>query len=59
MKISKEDEIKYLNQLQSLQTLRDTEVAHSEADDILCEILTEMGYNDIVKAYETINKWYA
>jgi hypothetical protein len=37
----------------------DTECAHGEADNILCELLTRLGYNDVVTAYEAVDKWYA
>ena len=29
----------------------DTEVAHSNADDVLCEFLTALGYADVVEEY--------
>lgn len=37
----------------------DTEQAHRDADDILCEALAMLGYNDIVSEYKRIYKWYA
>lgn len=37
----------------------DTENAHSNADDILCEILTALGYADVVEEYQKVAKWYA
>lgn len=36
----------------------DPEQAHIRADDVLCEILTEMGYEDIVEAFNIVPKWY-
>ena len=38
---------------------RDKEKAHVDADDILCEILVKLGYEDIVEIYNRIEKWYA
>lgn len=36
------------------------ECCHKEADNILCEILTELGgFEDILKAYHNVGKWYA
>ena len=37
----------------------DTEMAHIRADEVLCTLLRNMGYNDIVDAYDNIGKWYA
>lgn len=37
----------------------DTEVAHLDADDILCDVLTQLGYKELVDLYEKVNKWYA
>lgn len=37
----------------------DPEAAHGYADDILCEILTSVGYQEIVDLYHEVGKWYA
>ena len=37
----------------------DRETAHIEADKILCEFLEGIGYSEIVKEWNKINKWYA
>lgn len=37
----------------------DIEQNHQEADKILCDFLIEIGYSDIVKEYNKIEKWYA
>ena len=37
----------------------DTECAHGEADDILCDFLISLGYGDLVKVYHEVDKWYA
>ena len=37
----------------------DEEVCHGRADDLLCEILNDLGYNDIVEEFEKLPKWYA
>lgn len=37
----------------------DTEIAHSDADDILCDLLSLLGYNEVVEEYNKIGKWYA
>ena len=37
----------------------DIEQGHMHADDILVTFLKNLGYEDIVKAYEDILKWYS
>lgn len=37
----------------------DTEVAHIDADNILCDVLTQLGYKELVDLYEKVKKWYA
>jgi hypothetical protein len=39
--------------------LGDTEIAHGDADDLLCDLLIELGYYDVVNEYNKIDKWYA
>jgi len=35
------------------------EVAHEQADDILCCLLKEIGYGDVVEIFNKVLKWYA
>jgi len=37
----------------------DTEMAHSDADDVLCALLDELGYGDVVAEYHKVSKWFA
>ena len=37
----------------------DIESAHCDADQALCDLLTELGYHEVVAAYLKIEKWYA
>lgn len=32
---------------------------HKLADEILCELLTELGYGEWVKLWEQVPKWYS
>lgn len=54
-----------LLQFQAIEKLRkaqkngDTEAAHSNADDVLCDVLKSEGYIDIVAEWEKVKKWYA
>jgi len=35
------------------------EGGHSYADDILCELLDELGYSEITGIFNSMTKWYA
>jgi hypothetical protein len=37
----------------------DEETAHVIADDLLCQLLRELGHDDVVEAYLLVDKWYA
>ncbi len=37
----------------------DTEAAHCDADNILCEFLKSEGHDDLVRIYDSIKKWYS
>ena len=36
-----------------------TETAHMDADDVLCALLDELGYGDVVAEYRKVGKWFA
>ena len=60
MELTKKQKEKYLKQLQKQLYNGDTEEAHEEADDILINILRDIGeFDEIIEAYTKINKWYA
>ena len=50
---------KYLNKMLKLLPMGDKESAHSQADDLLVDIIREIGLNDIADAYEEVGKWYS
>lgn len=45
--------------LKKLQDSCDIEVAHLSADNVLSELLKTLGYEDVVKEYYKVDKWYA
>lgn len=45
--------------LRALHGAGDIELAHGEADDILCKLLNALGYDDVVVAYDKVPKWFA
>lgn len=48
-----------LAELRECATMDDAETAHIEADDVLCELLCALGYNDVVEVWGQVPKWYA
>ena len=48
-----------LTELRSHQDSGDTEAAHEAADDVLCELLKSLGYEDVVAEYHRVPKGYA
>lgn len=59
--IKKQDSLLVIARLKEQQRISedDPESAHVEADDILCDFLKNLGYEDIVIEYEKIDKWYS
>ena len=49
----------YRARLQFLVQSGDTESAHAEADNLLCELLTKLGCEAVVETYKRIERWYA
>lgn len=45
--------------LRNCQDSRDIEKAHSVADEILAGLLTSLGFEEVVKEYDKIEKWCA
>ena len=37
----------------------DPEIAHVNADEVLCELLTSLGFSDVVEEFKKVPKWYA
>lgn len=48
-------EEKYLNQMRKLEC----ETDHDEADYLLCRLLEELGFTELVKVYRELPKWYS
>ena len=58
-KLKKRKEIHYIEKLKLCQKNIDTEYAHMEADLIICDLLIELGFKDVVDEYDKVGKWYA
>ncbi len=53
--MNKELSEKYLEQM---KTCKD-EFDHEDADYILCDLLEELGYKELVATYRKVPKWYS
>ena len=53
------DRQKAIDELKIAQENGDIEAAHSSADEVLCRLLTALGYADVVAEFEKVEKWYA
>jgi hypothetical protein len=45
--------------LKAEQDNGDREAAHWNADDVLTELLSALGYDDVVAEWAKVDKWYA
>ena len=34
------------------------DISHQEADVLLCRLLQELGYSEVVEVYKKVGKWY-
>jgi len=50
--------IEKLREIQSLGE-GDPEAAHSMADEVLCDLLRQLGFADVVEEWSKVEKWYA
>ena len=50
---------KYVKMLRDKCFTGDTEQDHVYADDIICALLIELGYKDVVKVFNETERWYA
>jgi len=50
---------KYMKRMKEAGNNGDIEVAHIDADGILCELLIELGYGKLIELYNEVDKWYA
>ncbi len=59
--MTKQEELvkKYVKLLKVEIENDDIEYAHANADKLLCALLEELGYKDVVDVYVEIDKWYA
>lgn len=56
--MNKKLELEYIKKMKDADS-GDTEQAHGQADDLLCELLVKIGYSQVIDEYNKIDKWYA
>jgi hypothetical protein len=49
----------FFSKMKQISMNGDEEVAHVEADDLICGLLRQLGYGDGVDVFEDMPKWYA
>lgn len=49
----------YTERMRKLANSDDIEGRHYGMDDLMCEILKEMGFNELVEIFNETEKWYA
>ena len=49
----------FISNLSKLTKNTNTESAHVKADDLLCDLLDLLGYNEVVSTYYSVPKWYS
>lgn len=59
MRFKREKAKEAIERLKGLQKSHDTENAHIEADDILCELVAAYVSSEVVEEWEKVRKWYA
>lgn len=50
---------KIVDEMEELQYYRDKEQGHWLADQLLCKFVRDLGYDELIDAFEDIDKWYA
>lgn len=59
MRIKQEKVKEAIERLKRLQKSDDTEDAHIEADDILCELVAVFVSGEVVEEWEKVSRWYS
>jgi hypothetical protein len=49
----------FFRRMREIEKSADPEGGHLAADELMCEILDDLGYGDGVEIFERMGKWYA
>ena len=50
---------KYIDKLNKIKAEEDTEECHIKADELLCDLLDELGYSEITEIFNGLDKEYS
>ena len=56
--MNKELQAKYVALMKEHVKNDDYDVSHKKADNLLCRLLQELGYSEVVEVYKKVGKWY-
>jgi len=48
----------YARRMEEIAMLDDKELAHRKADQLLCEIVSQAGFGEVVRLFYNMPKWY-
>jgi hypothetical protein len=49
----------FAQRMRQFAEMDDSEAAHSSADGLLCDVLEALGYDEGIKVYRDMKKWYS
>lgn len=49
----------FLVKMKNIDTIADIEQRHKEADNLLCELLKQLGYNEGIEIFHSMKLWYS
>lgn len=49
----------FANEMRIIDRNNNTEMAHILADELMCKLLRELGYDEGVDIFEKMSKWYS
>lgn len=48
----------FANEMRRIARINDELMGHIQADELMCELLRELGYGEGVEIFEQMDKWY-
>lgn len=49
----------FAERMRDINEIEFTDDRHHAADELMCEVLNDLGYEEGVEIFENMNKWYA
>ena len=57
--LTEEEYEEALSRMNNASERSDVEERHQDADEILCDVLEKCGYQELVKVFDNMKKWYS